>query len=154
MVTNTYAANTRSAWGVRLATLGLWALAGASVVAWGLRLTAGSSGPAAPVAAPAAVAPDVQALARLLGAGPAPAQAVAASPSLASRFVLQGVLAGTASGGGAALIAVDGKPPKPFRVGAAVDDGLVLQSLSRREARLGPAPTGDSTLTLVVPLKP
>ena len=64
------------------------------------------------------------------------------------------VLAGTASGGGAALIAVDGKPPKPFRVGASVDDGLVLQSLNRREARLGPAPTGDSTLTLVVPLKP
>ncbi len=71
--------------------------------------------------APEPVAPDAQALARLLGAGPV---APAAAPAAASRFALEGVLAGTASGHGAALIAVDGKPPKPYRVGAEVEPGL------------------------------
>ena len=64
--------------------------------------------------------------------------------------MLLGVLAGTASGGGAALIAVDGKPARPYRVGAAVEPGMVVQSLSRREARLGASQDGASTMTLEV----
>ena len=63
-----------------------------------------------------------------------------------------GVLAGQQSGGGAALIAVDGQPAKPFRVGAVVVDGeLVLQSLGRREARLGASRGAPTTLTLELP---
>ena len=50
------------------------------------------------------------------------------------QFTLIGVLSGRSSGGGAALIAVDGKPAKPFRVGAAVDEGLVLQALAEARA--------------------
>lgn len=145
MVTNTF-----SPWGVRLGTLALWALAGASTVYWGLRLSA--SAPALPVAAaaPDPVAPDAQALARLLGAGPV---AAAAAPAAASRFVLVGVLAGTASGGGAALIAIDGKPAKPYRIGGELEPGLVLQSLGRSQARLGPSVGGDTSLALDMPLK-
>lgn len=142
--------NLDSRWGVRLGTLALWALAGASTVYWGLRLSARPAGWPAPVSAPQPVAPDAQALARLLGAVPS---APAAAPSAASRFVLEGVLAGMVSGDGAALIAVDGKPAKPFRVGATVDQGLVLQSLARRQARLGPALGGEATLVLEMPLK-
>ena len=149
MMTNSY-----SKWGVRLGTLALWALAGASVVYWGLRLSARPVGLTVPVVAPAAAAPDAQAMARLLGvpaAGAAAARAPAAS--LTSRFALIGVLAGRSSGGGAALIAVDGQPAKPFRVGAVVDEGLVLQSLDPRQARLGASMDGPATLTLDMPAK-
>nr|WP_236748495.1 type II secretion system protein N [Acidovorax carolinensis] len=100
------------------------------------------------------MAPDAQAMARLLGV-PAADAAAARAPvaSLASRFALIGVLAGRSSGGGAALIAVDGKPAKPFRVGTAVDEGLVLQSLDPRQARLGASVDGPATLTLDMPAK-
>lgn len=62
-----------------------------------------------------------------------------------------GVLAGRDSGGGAALIALDGQPPKPYRVGAQVDAGLVLQSLGPRQARLGATLHGPAALTLEIP---
>lgn len=137
-------------WSVRLGTLALWAAAGASVVFWGLRLSAPAAGPAVPVAPVTAIVPDAQALARVLGAQPlAPA---APAVQLSSRFALIGVLSGRASGGGAALIAVDGKPAKPFRVGATVDEGLVLQTLGPRQAQLGPAVGEPATLTLDMPL--
>ena len=140
-------------WGVRLGTLALWAAAGASLVFWGLRLSAPAAGPAAPVAAQAApAAPDAQALARLLGAVAATPGAPAPAASPSSRFALVGVLSGRRSGGGAALIAVDGKPAKPFRVGAEVDPGLVLQALGPRQAQLGAALGEPATLTLDMPL--
>ena len=147
--------NSHSKWGVRLGTLALWAAAGASVVFWGLRLSAPAAGAAAPVMVPTAVSPDAQALARLLGAVPAVAGAAptVAAPTLASRFALIGVLSGRNSGGGAALIAVDGKPAKPFRVGAAVEEGLLLQALGPRQAQLGGSMGGAATLTLDMPLK-
>ncbi|WP_298214396.1 type II secretion system protein N [Acidovorax sp.] len=150
MVTNSY-----SKWGVRLGTLALWAAAGASLVFWGLRLSAPSASAMAPVVAPAAVALDAQALSRLLGAQPSAPGASPLAPvaSLASRFTLIGVLSGRSSGGGAALIAVDGKPAKPFRVGAAVDDGLVLQALGPRQAQLGGQVGGPAAVTLDMPLK-
>jgi general secretion pathway protein C len=150
MVTNSY-----SKWGVRLGTLALWAVAGASVVFWGLRLSAPSASGVGPAVAPAPVVPDAQALARLLGAQPSVPGAAPVAPvaSAASRFTLIGVLSGRSSGGGAALIAVDGKPAKPFRVGAAVDEGLVLQALGPRQAQLGGQMGGPATLTLDMPLK-
>lgn len=135
MMTNSY-----SKWGVRLGTLALWALAGASVVYWGLRLSARPVGLTVPAVAPAAVAPDAQAMARLLGE-PA-GQRCRRRPG-----------SGRTSGGGAALIAVDGQPAKPFRVGAVVDEGLVLQSLDPRQARLGASVDGPATLTLDMPAK-
>jgi general secretion pathway protein C len=155
MVTNTYTGAPRagrSGFGaVQFATLVLWALAAACVVFWGLRLAGRSAGPAVPVAPAPAPAVDTAALAKALGAG---IVAPAAAPVVATRLVLVGVLAGTASGGGAALIAIDGQPAKPYRVGAAVRDGLVLQSLARRQARLGPQVDGATTTTLDIPFKP
>ena len=56
-------------------------------------------------------------------------------------------------GGGAALIAVDGKPAKPYRVGAVIDTGLVLQSLGPRQARLGASAEGPASLTLEMPAR-
>ncbi len=124
----------------------LWALVAGSAVAWGLRFTAGRAvlPPPAAVSAPAPV--DPLSVARLLGSGPGP---TAAAPSASSRFALQGVVA-DGDHGGAALIAIDGKPPKPYRVGATVDGDLVLQSVEARRASLGPA-QGAPTLTLDLP---
>lgn len=140
-------------WGVRLGTLAVWALAAASVAYWGLRLTAPPPGMPAPATASAPVTADVQAMARLLGAVAAQAEPQEAPPPVSSRFALVGVLAGQQGDSGAALIAVDGKPAKPYRVGATVDAGLVLQSLSPRQARLGAGQEGATTVTLEMPVR-
>ena len=137
---------------MRLGTLAIWALAAASAAYWGLRLTARPPGMPAPTAAPAPVAADMQAMARLLGAVTAQTPQAAAAP-VSSRFALVGVLAGQQGGSGAALIAVDGKPAKPYRVGATVDGGLVLQSLGPRQARLGAGQEGVTTVTLEMPVR-
>ena len=146
--------NTDSSWAVRLATLALWLLAGASVVYWGLRLSAPAMGIPVPAVAAPLPTPDAQALARLLGVVDADAPAAVPVASVASRFALVGVLAGRSSGAGAALIAVDSQPAKPFRVGAKVDAGLVLQSVGARQARLGAALRGPTLVTLEVPSRP
>lgn len=146
--------NTDSRWAVRLATLVLWLLAGASVVYWGLRLSAPAPGLPVPTVAAARPVPDAQTLARLLGAVTADAPAAPVAASVASRFVLMGVLAGRSSGAGAALIAVDSQPAKPFRVGAQVDAGLVLQSVGPRQARLGATGRGPTLVTLEVAARP
>jgi general secretion pathway protein C len=126
----------------------LWALVAASAVYWGMKLAARPGGPAiAPLATRTPAPPDPVAVARLLGAGPA---AAAPAASLASRFALVGVVA-SRSHRGAALIAVDGKPAKPFRVGAAVDPGLVLQAVEGRRATLAASADGPAVLTLDLP---
>lgn len=137
-------------WPVRLATLALWALAGAGAVYWALALAAPARGPA-PVAPAPALRIDTQAIARVLGAGAGAQPLQAAVPSGPARLVLHGVLAGSRSGGGAALISIDGQPARPYRLGAALEPGLVVQSLSRREVRLGSAMGAASTLTLSMP---
>jgi general secretion pathway protein C len=103
----------------------------------------------APVAIRTPAPGDPAAVARLLGASPA---AVAAAPaaSLASRFALVGVVA-SRSHKGAALISVDGKPAKPFRIGSAVDDRLILQSVESRRAILAESADGPAVVTLELP---
>jgi general secretion pathway protein C len=66
---------------------------------------------------------------------------------------LVGVVA-TRAHGGAALISIDGKPPKPFRVGAPVDEGLVLQSVDARGAILAASAEAPPAVTLELPLLP
>jgi len=133
-------------WTVRAATFVLWAAAAASAMYWGLKLTGtGSSGPVQSVAA-RQPAPDTAAIARLLGQGSGPATAVAAAPT-ASRFQLLGVVS-DASSRGAALIAVEGRPAKPYRVGAVVDEGVVLQSVAPRRAVLANPTNGTTVATL------
>jgi general secretion pathway protein C len=78
----------------------------------------------------------------LLGATPeAPAdEAEEPLAVAASRFQLLGVVApraAAASREGLALIAIDGKPARAYRVGAAVDGELVLQTVRARGADLG-----------------
>ena len=145
------ATSVQSRWAVRGSTLVLWGLAAGSSVYWGLKIV--PAAPSAAVYAPTRVPapPDPAAMARLLGANPTAASpGAAATVSLASRFSLLGVVAAR-SQRGAALIAVDGKPPRPFRVGAAVDDALMLQSVQGRRAVLAPTAGGPAVLTLELP---
>lgn len=140
-------------WPAASATLGLWALAAASVVFWGLRLSAPNDGLAPPaVIAPPVSAIDSAAVAQLFGV--LPAQAVVKNqPDAASRFALMGVIADSAQRG-AALIAVDGKPARPFRVGMSVGEGYVLQSVGVRQATLGASIDAPAALTLQLPTRP
>ena len=147
------ATSVQGRWALRLATLFLWLLAAGSCVYWGLKLAARPSTTPVAAAGRAPLPADPVAVARLLGASPASASAPAAAPavSLASRFNLQGVVAAAGSPRGAALIAVDGKPARPFRVGAAVDEGLVLQSVQPRRAVIAASRSGPPVLTLELP---
>jgi general secretion pathway protein C len=143
--------NLQSRWAVAGATFVLWAMVAGSAVFWGLKMSARSSVlPPAAVAARAPAPADPAAVAKLLGAAPAAASAAPAAPSLASRMALVGVVA-SRSHHGAALISLDGKPAKPFRVGAMVEEGVVLQSVEDRRAVLGASATGPALLTLELP---
>ena len=147
----------------RLSAFVIWALVAATAVFWGLRLFV--TAPAAPLSAVAvgdAAAVRVD-LSRLLGAAPAtPVAAVAEAGSrfrllgiVAPRAALPGTVLGTAAGAaqGVALIAVDGKLARAYRVGATLDGELVLQSVSLRSAAIGPA-RGVPTLMLEMPALP
>ena len=52
---------------------------------------------------------------------------------------------------GAALIAVDGQPPRPVTVGGVVDGDLRLLSVGRRVARLGTGAGDAAALELRLP---
>ena len=104
-------------------------------------------------AAPSQKTPDITnaaVLARLLGASPLPQ--AGPGPNPADRFVLSGVIASRV-GQGAALIAVDGKPARPFTVGAMLSPGYVLVSLAPREAMLAEEVNSPVRLTLSLPLQ-
>jgi general secretion pathway protein C len=126
----------------------VWAACAASVVAWGLRL----SGRTLPVPANAQLLAPDQSLRgdplRLFSQPPAAEQA--AAPAQASRFKLVGVVApvgvqragaigAKGAAAGVALLSMDGKPARAYRVGADLDGGWVLQGVGQRSASLGPA---------------
>ena len=143
----------------RLSAFVIWSLVGATAVFWALRLAA--SPPQVPPYA-VAVGNSVAArgdLGRLFGVAPRPTATAQAAPEAPSRFKLVGVMAPrdrdrqAEAGQGVALIAVDGKPPKPFAVGAHLDSDLVLQSVGLRTASLGPA-QGTRSVLLELPALP
>jgi general secretion pathway protein C len=121
-----------------LAAALIWALAAGSALFWALRAGDGWVPTDAPVAGqmPDVAAVDARAVGRALGASES-AAAGEPAPDVVSRLALRGIV--THDGVGAALIAVDGKPPRPVRVGAAlegVEGGWTLQSVSPRSVVL------------------
>jgi general secretion pathway protein C len=121
-------------------TVGAGALVAASAVYWGLRLFVPSrpvpSGAVIAVAGPVGTGD----LTRLLGAD-APPPAAPDAPPPDARFQLIGVVAPRARASaaeGVALIAVDGKPARAYRVGAVVEGQTILQAVAVRSAQLGP----------------
>lgn len=146
--------NAPARWPSRLVTALVWLLAAASAVFWALRLSQPAGLVNVPVAASAAPSADPAMVAYLLGSRATPAQAPQAPEANApSRFLLAGVIAGKQAQQGAALISVDGKPPKPFRVGSQVDSGLVLQSVAPRRAVLAASVDGPAAFALDLPVR-
>ena len=136
--------------GLRIITFLVAALAAASAAYWVLKWTGTAS--VLPLAAPILPAPrpvDPQAVARLLGGGQTAALVLPAD-SVASRFKLTGVVADRAQSG-YALISVDGKPAKPYRVGALVIDALVLHSVAPRSAAFAASLDAPVAFTLELP---
>jgi general secretion pathway protein C len=138
---------------LHLATLLVWALVAYSAVVFVLRWDVDGN----VINAPSAVGqgqsqglPEVDALAVTKALGAAPAQS--ASASVASRFVLVGVMDGGPAQG-VALISVDGKPAKPYRVGQSVSENLVVVATGPKKAELGPQVGASSTLVLELPVK-
>ena len=129
----------------------IWCIAAVGLVFWTLKFPLdselrlsltiptpnGGSGPAADAAVQAARAWGVQ------------SALPEVSVALSSRFQLLGVIA-SASGRGSALISVDGQPPKAFRVGQTLTDGVTLISLSAKQANLGPAAAGAGGFSLTL----
>ena len=104
-------------------------------------------------AGPAQKTPDMTSaavLSRLLGASSLPQ--TSSGPNPADRFVLSGVIASRV-GQGAALIAVDGKPARPFTVGSTLAPGYMLVSVGPREAMLAEELNVPARLTLSLPLQ-
>ena len=123
-------------------TFFVWAAVAATALFWGLRLVVKPT----PAPAQLQVADGTAALrgdlTRLLGAeAPMAAADAPPEPTADARFNLVGVVSPRspqAAREGLALIAVDGKPPRAYRVGAVVDGQTVLQSVQPRGAALGP----------------
>jgi general secretion pathway protein C len=132
----------------------IWAAFAASVVFWAFGLLA----PALPVPAHAttvSMAASVKSdLTPLFGVDArAPSASSEPEPAADARFRLVGVVSprGASTGRDAlALIAVDGKPAKAYRVGTAVDGETVLQSVTTRGAALGPM-GGAASVALEIP---
>ena len=136
---------------LRLTSLLVWAVVAYSAVVFALQWGGG-----VPVDAVVAgseqkqVTPDVDTLSVSKALGVAPVQS--ASASLASRFVLVGVMDGGPSQG-VALISVDGKPAKPYRLGQAVSEGFVVVGTGPKKAELGAQMGSSPALVLDLPLK-
>jgi len=132
-----------------LSAASLWLAAALSAGYWGLQIWGSGTEPGLPAPVARLQPPsDVAAVARALGGGSAGVQAVSATPG--ARFRLHGVVARQGAQG-AALIAVEGQPARPFVVGSVVTDGLVLQSVDRRGARLGVSVQGATSVELALP---
>jgi general secretion pathway protein C len=149
------------AWHANLATrlcAGLvWALVTASLVFWSYRLILAPAAAPASTAASSALPPAQDMYARLLGESGAAERTAAEPPAAASRFQLSGIIAPTdddhdhdEDDEGIALIAVDGRRARAFRVGEIVDAGLRLGKVSQRSAVLL---ADDGTAPIVLEVK-
>jgi general secretion pathway protein C len=138
----------------RLLAFLVWAAVAATTVFWGLRLFVRSPAPP-PQTVGATMEESRGDLTRVLGgapveAGPAPVQA-------SNRFKLVGVVAprpGTPPRVGVALIAVDDKPARAYRVGAPIDERLVVQSVDARSVSIGPRGEAAEVQLELPPLPP
>lgn len=143
---------------MRLLSFVIWAAVAASAVFWLTRLLSRSDpAPSHTVIATAGAALASADLSRLLGSTRSAAAEPSAQPEPAAdaRFRLIGVVApkSAAPDSGLALIAVDGKPPRPVGLGGVVDGSLVLLAVKHRRAELGPA-GGEATVRLELPAVP
>jgi general secretion pathway protein C len=138
-------------WTLRLFTLLVWLLVGLCAAYWAFKFVTTKSITATAAMSRPNLEVDSKAIAKMLGA----TDSVAAKPSIAAastKFVLFG-LAATAAGRGVALIALDGKPAKPYRVGSLVADDLLLKSISKTGVVLAASLQSPDGVTLDLPAR-
>jgi general secretion pathway protein C len=140
----------------RFSALVVWALVAATAALWTLRLV-GRPAPTPVHSVAGGVQVGNTDLSRLFGSPPVVAMPPQVAAPESSRFRLVGVMAprgsrsSTSGRYGLALISVDGKPARAFRVGSVIDSGLVLQSVGWRSASIG-AGSGQQPTLLELPL--
>ena len=148
-----------SRWIPWLSTALVWLAAAAGAAAWALPLLARPIAvpPQAVVAGSGVMLAGPEGLEKLLGRPLAP-QAAEPTPAQ-SRFRLLGVVAprtsagaSAATGGGLALLSIDGKLPRAFAQGAEVESGLRVLKIGLRRVELGAA--GAATPAVVLDLPP
>lgn len=140
-----------SLWWLRIVTFSIAALAAASATYWLLQWNAAAPQSATASAMTTAAKTrqiDPQRVARLLGGGQT-LVALSAADSVARRFKLTGVVATRSNG--YAVISIDGKPARPYRVGTQVDEALVLRSVAPRSAALATSADAPAAFTLELP---
>ena len=130
----------------RIVSVLLFAALCAIVADWALQLLA----PRAPIAPTGAVAQaqpptDLSAAGQLFGGAPRPVEAGADGPS---NIQVAGVLA--AGPRGVALLAVDGRPAKPFAIGEVVVAGTTVRSVTGEAVELE---RGGRALRLAAPAR-
>lgn len=143
----------------RITAFALWGAVAVTAVFFGARLAFSASPVSAQTVQALASAPPRTDLTRLLGAG-RPTAAAPQRPSASdSRYRLAGIMAprrashSSKSAAGVALIAVDGAPPRAFRVGQAVPPDLVLREVGLRTVTVA-ARGGDRLVLEMPPLPP
>jgi general secretion pathway protein C len=138
-----------NSWTLRLFTLLVWLLVGLCTAYWAFKFVTTKTVEATAALATPSVVVDSKAVAKLLGATDNVAkQSITTAAS--TKFVLFG-LAATAGGKGVALIALDGKPARPYRVGSVVADDLVLKSISKTGVILAASLSATDGVTLELP---
>jgi len=143
--------DTRKKWLVRMVTLTVWMCALLCAVYWGLKFTKTNQISATAAAIVPAKVAETQAVAQFLGVyGASERRQFVASGS--TNLVLQGI-ANTDAGGGVALIAVEGKPAKAYRVGSEITEMWKLKSLSRTGAILVSSKSNAEELPLTIQAK-
>jgi len=123
-----------------------------SVAWWSLKFV-GARGPTLIATTPSAPSPGSEQadLTKVFGSPIAASLAALAAmpPAInpATRFSLIGVAANRASSG-VALISVDGKPARPYRVGSLIEENHKLKSVAARSAVLEPSAPAGREFTL------
>lgn len=142
----------------RFFALLIWGAVALSAAYWGLRWF-GKPMAVPPGTTPATMDTTLRGdLSRLLS-GPAPAEGAPEAPAeqtaLAGRLQLLGVVAPRYEGGqtGVALLVLDGKPARAYKIGQRVDGDLMVQAITQRNVQIGPQ-DGPPSVTLDLPLMP
>ncbi|NBD19390.1 hypothetical protein GTZ97_01710 [Aquabacterium fontiphilum] len=137
----------------------LWAAVAASLAYWGLRWLAPATGVPAS-ATSVKLGGHIQGDYRRLfvaqsdqTASGEPAPDPGAAAQLVSRLRILGAVASAGTGGGVALMSIDGKPPRAVRVGSVIDGDMVLLALNQRQAEIGPA-AGPALARVDLPVLP
>jgi general secretion pathway protein C len=138
-----------NSWTLRLFTLFIWLLVGLCAAYWAFKFSTTKTVEATTAQSSPSVVVDSKAVGKLLGATDNVAAKAINTPA-STKFVLFG-LANSAAGQGYALIALDGKPAKPYRVGSLVADDLLLKSISKTGVILATSLKSPDGVTLELP---